>query len=270
MDEQGEQHGPLRSEAKSVSDPGEPDGPSTIFEPLEFLRKVKKFSKTRAAILNKLPLYDYSTAQLRQQGFMGAWSFNLAESTIAALPGTTYAGLKWLLFEQSTPQSTTEKLSELSAPLLIPFILTATAYIVGSLSVRREDLSKDKRKKASKVFLYLDGAYGFYPQLLMSCLVPFAISPGDWYSGGLPHLLWALPFWILSAWTFILYVFYLPEDLFGALGYRVQGLGDTRPSPPTARYRLAILVVVPLVGLTFRIVFGVVAVLVGALIQSVR
>lgn len=62
---------------------------------------------------------------------------------------------------------------------------------------------------------------------------------------------------------------YLPGDLFGALGYRVFGLGDTRPSPPTTRYRLAILVVVPLVALTFRIVFGLLAVFLGPLIQIV-
>jgi len=258
------------SEAKSVPDAGETDGPSAIFEPLEFFRKVKKFSKTRTAILNKAPLYDYSTAQLERQGFMGAWTFNLAQSTIAALPGTTYTGLKWLLFEQGTSGSIAEKLLEISNPLLIPFVLTATAYIVGRFSVRSEDLTKAERNKASRVFLYLDGAYGFYPQLLMSCSVPFAVGELDLYSGTLSRLLLAWTFWFISSCTLIFYLFYLPLDLFGALGYRVGGLGDRRPSPPIVRYRLCMLVVVPLVALTFRIAFAVMAVLLSALILRIR
>jgi len=200
MDEQGEEPGLVRSKAKSVPDAGETDGPSAIFEPLEFLHKVKKFSKTRAAVLNKVPLYDYSSAQLEHQGFMGAWNFNLAQSTIAALPGTTYTGLKRLLFEQSTSKSINEKLQELSAPLLIPFILTATAYIVGRFSVRRDDLTKGKRTKASRVFLYLDGTYGFYPQLLMSCSVPFAVGTQDLFTAPTTlRLLLAWSFWAVSA-----------------------------------------------------------------------
>ena len=251
-----------RSENQVNSDPVsvEADKPSEIFEPLEFLHKIKSFWKTRTAILNKVPLYDYSSPQLVQQNFMGAWKFNLAQSTIAALPGTTYASLRGFFLEQNSSKSMAERLFEISHPILIPFVLTATAYIVGRLSLRPEDLTRNKRKRASRIFLYLDGAYGFYPQLLMSCFVPFVGSDPD-------QLFTWLPFLIISSWTFVLYVFFLPEDLFQALGYRVLGLGDVRPSPPTGKYRVAILVVVPFVAWALTSEFALLTAILALLIR---
>lgn len=239
----------------------ESDGPSEIFEPVEFLHKVKSFWKTRTAILNNLPIYDYTTPQLIQQDFMNAWKFNLTQSAIAALPGTTYVSLKKFIFERGTSESIAGKLFEISHPLLIPFILTATAYIMGRLSLRTEDFTKDKRKRASRIFLYLDGAYGFYPQLLMSCFAPFGSPDPD-------HLFAFVAFSLISGWTLILYLVFLPESLFGALGYRVLGLGDVRPSPPTVRYRVAIFIVVPLVISALTGAFKILAVLLALLIQS--
>jgi hypothetical protein len=93
----------LNSADRALSSPPaspDADGPAELFQPLEFLRKGKSFWKTREAILRKLPVFDYSKSDLQKQGLMGPWKFNVTQSTIAALPGSTYAAVQLLLGKQ--------------------------------------------------------------------------------------------------------------------------------------------------------------------------
>jgi hypothetical protein len=265
----GEQHEPnstLQSGSQSAPDVEHADGPSELFEPVEFIRNLKSFWKTRAAVLRKAHLYDCSPAQLQKLGLMGAWKFNFTQSTIAALPGTTYAVVRGVLLEAG-PKSVADKLSDISTPLLIPFILMSTAYIVGRLCVRPEDSTKAKRNQASRAFLYLDGAYGFYPQLLMSCAAPFSFGPNP---GSVAKLVTLCIFGTVSVWQLIIQLIYLRKNLFNVLGYRTFGLSDPRPAPPTLQYILSVLIVIPVVTSFLKIAFSVLVMALSGLIGIIR
>jgi len=201
---------------------------------------------------------------------MGPWEFNLTQSTIAALPGTVYATLRELLFEPNVSSPVAQKFKEISDPLVIPFILMLTAYTIGRASLRKEDSTKSKRDRGSRIFLYLDGAYGFYPQLLLSSAASFGWSRIDFDAGVSIKALVPYIFSVVAAVQLLIYLVFIPEDLFNALGYRAFGLKDNRPTPPKGRYRLAILVIIPLLIFAVRFAALVLGTLLGVLVEFIR
>jgi hypothetical protein len=152
-------------------------------------------------------------------------------------------------------------------PVLIPFILMVAAYIIGRVSLRSEDSTASTRNRASRIYLYLDGAFGLYPQLITSTALALALVPQDitkatrWQWFGWPI------FWFAAAWQLVISLKFIPEDLFNNLGYRSFGLADARPAPPTVRYKVAVLLVIPLVAWICRAVVAVIAVLFANLIR---
>jgi hypothetical protein len=259
----------LRAEASFA--PDESDGPSNSLEPIERVRSWEKFWKTRAAVLKKLPLYDFSGVRLEREAYLGAWEFNRVQSAIAAFPGTVFAALAFVFTEPKTPSSAVEKLQDLSGPIMVPVFWMFAAFFVGRVSLRKEDSTKAVRNRASRIFLYLDGAYGFYPQLLMSCVVAFLprfVTPDPISSPS--GVSWILMFFFmgLGLWQLLIYLIFMQEDFFQAPGYRTAGLTDPRPRPPTWKYRFAVMVMMPLIGVTLGLAFDAIDGLLGSLIES--
>jgi hypothetical protein len=247
------------------------DGPSELFEPLKFVNKLRKFWKTRTAVLGKTPLYDYSKSKLEHCGYMGPWEFNITQSALAGLPGTVYSAINFVLFAPKSSISAADKVQEVLHPMMLPFVLMLTAYTVGRASLRNEDFSKAARNRASRIFLFLDGAYGFYPQLLLSCLVPLLAkrSDSDAFDSTFGQISMYM-FMGIGLWQLLIYLLFLQEDLFNALGYRTYGLTDSRPSPPTSRYRLSVLVAIPLIAYVVATVFALITWSGATLIALIR
>ena len=148
------------------------------------------------------------------------------------------------------------KAEELLKPFAVPFILMLTAYIVGALSLWHSDATKEAKKRAGRIFLYLDAAYGLYPQIGAS-LITSAWS----YDPASVSIIAPFSFWI--SWSqLIIYLTIIPAELFRAVGYtHYQGsavpdgeehteslVSSTRRGPPKWKYRLCILIVLPMIS----------------------
>jgi hypothetical protein len=239
------------------------EGPSELFEPIESIRRVIRFWKTRNAVMSGERLYDFSKSKLDKLGYLGPWKFNLVQSSIAAFPSVLIIALAHLLRNLGMTDGETkpsEQSSEFLTALAVPFILMLTAYVVGRASFFRSDSTKLTRSIASRVFLYLDGAYGFYPQLALTTLLTIMLLQDD--SG---PFLGAVN--LVGIWQLIVYMKTIPAELFGVLGYaRTEEVVDSgksitlftrdtetaspvviRDYPPIWKYRLVILVVVPFI-----------------------
>ena len=104
------------------------------------------------------------------------------------------------------------KLTEILNSFSLPFVLMLTAYVVGRAGLWKPDSTKAARRRVSRVFLYLDGAYGFYPQLaIAAAFTCFFLNPEL-------QPLRTFLFWI-SIWQLIVYMRTTPAQLFRIIGY---------------------------------------------------
>jgi hypothetical protein len=245
MEDESKKHQPQGAEPGNSPEHEHSEGPSALFGPVEFYQKAKNFWKTRMAVLGRLPLYDWSSTELRSRGFLGPWKFNITQSSIAAIPGTVSVIVKEFVFGQNEAITLAHKFNKVGEPLVIPFILMTTAYTIGRATAARQSTAAE-RDRGSRIFLYLDGAYGFYPQLLLSSAAAFGLIKGDPYEGSPTSVAVYYFFWAIACWQLLIYLLYIPEDLFDALGYRAFGLTDRRPNPPKARYWISVLIFIPL------------------------
>jgi hypothetical protein len=158
-----------------------------------------------------------------------------------------------------------------------------TAYVVGRASLWKPDSTKTARRRVGRVFLYLDGAYGFYPQLAMTTVFAlFLLSPDT--APLRSYLLW------ISIWQLSVSMRTIPAQLFHIIGYanaeRVLAPNIpitlfpgpdsasvdpnlSQPDPPIWKYRLCVLFVIPAIAIgvliTVFIVSAVVNLFVGRL-----
>jgi hypothetical protein len=247
----------------------EVEGPSELFEPLQKIKEVAQFWRTRSAILNGDPIYDYGKKRLENEKLLGPWQFNLIESTIAGLPALIIPFCSHVIahlqgISASKPLTEPDNiLSEVLQSFSVPFILMLMAYVVGRACLRKRDGTTMARRRAGRVFLYLDGAYGFYPQLALTAaftvlLLNPELSPVRSYC-----------FW-LGIWQLFIYMKTIPSELFHAVGYanayrdlspnapiKLFATHDTisvdptisHPDPPLWKYRLCVLFVIPAISL---------------------
>jgi hypothetical protein len=245
------------------------EGPSTLFEPVEKLKAFRKFWKTRDAILGEEPLYTFNKKQLEDQDYMGPWQFNFFQSSLSGFPAIMIPFVVRVIRHLVTgapPLKSDESLDrafEIVNTFAFPFILMITAYIVGMATLRRSDSTKASRRLASRAFLYLDGAYGLYPQLAACTFFSLYVSVPEFLQGNSFS-------YIISIWQLIVTMKTIPALLFRAVGYENaeravnksatvtlfstdlprDGTPILQGTPPVWKYRLCILVVVPIVGLS--------------------
>jgi hypothetical protein len=251
----------------SASSEDDFDEPSSMVEPLEKIREITKFWKTRRAILSGLPLYDFSKKALDDEGYLGPWKFNLLQSTLSALPAVIVPFLARYFHISTSDADSDDILNEVFESFALPFILMLTAFVVGRASVWKADSTKATKKRAARIFLYLDGALGLFPQLFAVAVLSIA----DYDQFELPSFV----LWLISMWQLFVTMNTIPDRLFLVLGYRTRRRKQLRmnqlrfgrppmepdmslPKPPTWKYRFCILCVVPTITLGVGAIFGIV------------
>jgi hypothetical protein len=201
--------GPNKDKAESEQ---QFDSPAGLFEPIEKARKYLKYWKTRKAVLHMEPLYDYPKKKLEELGYFGTWEFNLIQSTLSALPSLLIFGCARLLHLEFPKEAVNETFTEVLRAFGIPFTLTLTAYVLGRASLWKPDATEAARKRAARIYLYFDGAYGFYPQMAFSATYAVAtLNPGE-----LSALFLAV---LAFSWQAGISLIVIPLDLFDRLGY---------------------------------------------------
>ena len=258
------------SDEPEQSQPVKPDDveePTELFEWFNKVQDVLKFWKTRDAILGGEPVYEYDRRQLSESGYLGPWHFNLTQSTLSGLPALLIPLILRILHLSKTTPAQDDLLDEILQLFGIPFILMLTAYVVGRASLWKRDATKAAKRHAAHVFLYLDGAYGFYPQLAATAVFSLALAASD--ASDLQAVL-RFASWV-GIWQLIVSMKTIPNELFWALGYSSHPdrksitlfqEGAFRPAkpvvakegdPPKWKYRLCVLFVLPMIVIAFLV-----------------
>jgi hypothetical protein len=147
------------------------------------LNEVRKFFKTRTAILRGEPLYLSSQDELKAQGYMGPWAFNVAQTLIDSLPGMMMSAALWVFFAvEETVQPVVAdpvqaKLASWLSPLKGPLTLLTLVYAIAIAALPPGYLNRANWKAAARKYLYLDGAHGFWSQLLLASSIALLSIP---------------------------------------------------------------------------------------------
>lgn len=237
------------------------EGPGELFEPLKKFREISTFGKTLAAVLKGEPLYDFDKQRLQKEGYLGPWQFNALQSTLSGLPAVIIPFCA-RLFGVSGGEGD-DKLNEILQSFAVPFVLMLTAYVVGRASLWKRDATLAARRRAGRIFLYLDGAYGLYPQLAACGVYTlFFLFPNVDF---IRYMIYAV-----SGQQLVIYMKTIPDRLFTELGYlsvtEVSGSGapitlfasQSKPQetlaprsvPPKWKFRLCVLFVIPAIAIT--------------------
>lgn len=160
--------------ADPVSGSGE--GPTADFgrKINDKIDELRKFWRTRRAVFQDLTLAERSSAELGRAGYLPAWKFNLIQSGIAALPALVLKKIADFWVTPAKPQGLEGQVDAVFSwlwPIVIPFVLFFSARVIAWGSIKSMDSSAERRKRATRAYLYLDGAYGLYPQALLSIAV---------------------------------------------------------------------------------------------------
>lgn len=154
----------------------------------QWFYKARTFWVTRRAIIQGEPLWDYDSEKLAEAEFVGPWRFNAIQSAIAG--GIAVASTKFLdlilpkeIVSSLIPTSLIptsifskdpafeELLATTSGWVMLlagPFVFTALVFMMGMGAIKKEHSTPEYRARSRAAYLYLDGAHGFWPQLLLS------------------------------------------------------------------------------------------------------
>lgn len=189
------------------------------------LLDLSSFVRTRREIHQGEALWDFSHNEIKQNGLMGPWKLNVYESMIAGLlsfiiiqvlgivkPDFFYAPW-WMGGWANDPIE--KKASLFYSSLAIPFTFLVLSYAAGEGSLRECDSNKENRRRARRVYLYLDGAYGLLPQTIASTtVVLLAFAPNQVYVKILGL--------IAVLWNSYISFYVVPNKLFVANNYQIS------------------------------------------------
>lgn len=229
--------------------------------PIEVIEEARKFWKTRLAIKEGIPLQDWSAAQLKESGYCSPWKFDLLQTGFCGALGSFISNTVNVLrnkLDDTTIDNIFQRAIGWLEPFQFPLLFTAIVVVMGWASLRDDDLTRPAVARGMRTYLYLDGTFGFYPQLAL------AIGGGlllAWpYTSYWDHLSGTLVFWpgetkqyglvvleagialallIQSYYTY----FVIPLRLFGAQGYRGRKYG-LKASRPWIKYVIATTVII--------------------------
>jgi hypothetical protein len=166
-----------------------------IFKSFKQFFEFRKFWNTRKAILRGVPLYDWNSSELNKSGYLNHWSFNIQENTFAALPVIFILKVLDFLFDKfkdsppslSFPDEYTKVFYEVSKDtdqffftFFAPTVLTFIVFLQAWSSLKGSDSTPETRARARRAYLYFDGAYGFYFQILLSLVYSLQIWSNDY------------------------------------------------------------------------------------------
>jgi hypothetical protein len=161
---------------------------------LDKLIKYKRFRRTRRYIKEGQQLFDLPADEISRLEVMGPWSFKTYEIMLAALPGEVIGAIISFIapYEPSAQLSDNlsqhqvafvrdylrlePSISKIIWPVYIPTLLLISSSIVSRGSLRKEDSTRQSRKRARNAYLYYDAAYGLGTQTLLSLLLAVMIA----------------------------------------------------------------------------------------------
>lgn len=146
--------------------------------------KARRFWRTKRAIERGEPLYDWSSSQLAEAGYYGPWKFNAIETALTG--GLAAAATSVIAFLNSSSANSSEviagpelllspevaamveRTSAWTQPFLIPLLTTSIVFLIAWGSLKRKDSTNGTRARARRAYLYFDGAFGFFSQLVLA------------------------------------------------------------------------------------------------------
>lgn len=281
----------MTDQVPTTTDIEEFESAKDLFRDYSGISRLKRFWRTRTAILEGEALYDFSKKKLESLGLMGPWKFNLTQSSLAGIPSLVLLGVFHLI--QKITGTTTDREIELAQTLktlAVPFVLLFSAFISARATFIRSDSTKYSRSVAVRAFLYFDAAYGFYPQMGIAIYLTLRLilGPALLYDPGTRPSLAETALGLLimafiyagivpAFWQLVVHFKTIPAELFRAMGYcrpgevldptitlfadpvsSHQGVTLSREYPPIWKYRIAVAIVIPVVTFGVLILLAVV------------
>jgi hypothetical protein len=133
--------------------------------------ELREFWQTRRMVLQDLTIASWTSKELDKRCYLSPWKFNLIQSGLAALPALLLRKILNLLVPPAKPQGLEGQVNDVFSwlwPIVIPFVLLFTARTIAWGSIKWIDSTAERRARTRRAYLYLDGAYGLYPQALLS------------------------------------------------------------------------------------------------------
>lgn len=212
-----------------------------LFSWFDKVTKYKRFRRTRQYIKQGKKLFDLPADELSKINAMGPWTFNIYQTMLAAIPAQIVATVLNFFFPYEPPlRQITKSLSPYQKefirdfdklapsvhnyfrPLIVPTILLAVSSIAGWACLKKEDSTKQSRKRCRNAYLYYDGAYGLMPQTIISLAITMlAMSNERNVDAGVVYFLLIGLVIGLGASIYQLYVtdYKIPSLLFHQNGY---------------------------------------------------
>lgn len=202
----------------------------------KFFSEARVFWETRRAVLRGEALWENSSSKPAESTYFGPWKFNAVQTAIAGgFAATTTKAINLVLppSDSKEPKAFADdpvlsKLFETTwgwiEPFVLPIFLTAFVALMGWGSLKQRDSTPQTRARARAAYLYLDGAHGFWPQLILAFLVAAFSSQlpvrfAETVSS--PGVLWPMLILllVLVIWQFSITAGKIPKLLFFANGY---------------------------------------------------
>ena len=206
------------------------------------VEKLRKFWRTKRAIDQGIPLYDWLAADIVETRYFGPWAFNafqvastgaIAVAIINLVQFVTGVVLEeektGILFDPDDPKviAMLGVTSGWFEPFVVPILTTALVFLIGWGSLKRKDSSSESRKRARSAYLYFDAAYGCLPQLFIAISAStLAIAARDdsdaskvsLFKGGL-LMVFLIILIVGIIWQLYLSMSKIPKSLFAVNGY---------------------------------------------------
>lgn len=199
-----------------------------MFDFVDKLIQIERYLATRRVIHRDESLYLASKEEIERRGLLGPWAVNLYESLLVSLPSSA---LLWTIdifypleFVDHAARIT-HKFSSILSPGIFPFSLLLVSFAAGWGSLYGKDMNPEKRAMAQNAYLYFDGCYGLWPQMLSVVLASLylkvteiaAVTNSAFLAQtsvligliGIPPLIWNVR----------LIVYQIPSKLFQVNGY---------------------------------------------------
>ena len=199
---------------------------------------VRKFWRTRKAILAGEPLWDLSPTQLRAANHYSGARFNLAESALAAAPGVIAGRFIDLLLPDPQVLTPVEKvqatISNTAYSAIVPFVLLIAARTIARATFRKGEGTPAQFERAKRAYLYLEGARSFIPELVISTAAAILIgftrlpqnAPDEATTvAGAAIAVCLIAMTICAFWLRRIMTIAIPRELF-----RLNGYSDRRPA----------------------------------------
>lgn len=240
---------------------------------------LRRYLRSRRAILNGEKLFDLSREELRTRDLMAPLKLNVYKMALAALPATA---IVWLIscVEQSELKASIglarmapdfwsamlvqwqvmRTIQQVAVALLFPAAFLLFGLVVSWACLYRLDSTRETRRRCRRAFLYFDAAYGLLPQMLFTTALILYVN-WDWVneqiweegSYSVSNFLMGLPLAVAGFWPGYVFLFQIPRLLFDVNGYgNPQGIVSAsacRPRPWTRFLCIAAMTILAMVSL---------------------